>query len=122
MKFSRHAPCMRHVKKDCEVCANNYQSTIVKNGQAAATTTTTSTTFHPVGPTMATHLATTLRSGQYHTGHDVNQQHLHHHHQHDHAGHGEHLKSTKPVDDAEGERLKTACWSVKRFLLRIGNL
>uniref|UniRef100_A0A8W7PH76 Uncharacterized protein n=1 Tax=Anopheles coluzzii TaxID=1518534 RepID=A0A8W7PH76_ANOCL len=39
--FLRHAPCMRHVKKDYEVCAIHYQSTMAKIGQSVATTTTT---------------------------------------------------------------------------------
>ncbi|KXJ77013.1 hypothetical protein RP20_CCG008493 [Aedes albopictus] len=34
-----HAPCMRHVKKDYEVCAVSYQSTMAKIGQTVAHTT-----------------------------------------------------------------------------------
>ncbi|XP_058126350.1 uncharacterized protein LOC131285596 [Anopheles ziemanni] len=114
--FLRHAPCMRHVKKDYEVCATHYQSTMAKLGQAAATTTTTSTTFHPVGPTMATHPAAALRSGQYHGGHDVSHEQHHHHHQHDHAGHSGHPNSTKSVEDAEEERLKTVCCAFQKYM------
>ncbi|KFB37726.1 hypothetical protein ZHAS_00005037 [Anopheles sinensis] len=107
---------MRHVKKDYEACATLYQSTMAKLGQAAATTTTTSTTFHPVGPTMATHPAAALRSGQYNAGHDVSQQRHHHHHQHDHAGYNGHPNSTKSVEDAEEERLKTVCCAFQKYM------
>ncbi|KFB37731.1 hypothetical protein ZHAS_00005043 [Anopheles sinensis] len=107
---------MRHVKKDYEVCATHYQSTMAKLGQAAATTTTTSTTFHSVGPTMATHPAAALRSSQYNAGHDVSQQRHHHHHQHDHAGHIGHPNSTKSVEDAEEERLKTVCCAFQKYM------
>ena len=110
--FLRHAPCMRHVKKDYEVCAIHYQSTMAKIGQSVATTTTT-TVASSIYPTMATHPAAVMSNGggQYHSG-DMSQ-HQHHHHrqqqQHEHLGRS-HPNSTKLVEDAEEERLKTVCW------------
>ncbi|EAA00770.5 AGAP011666-PA, partial [Anopheles gambiae str. PEST] len=55
-----HAPCMRHVKKDYEVCAIHYQSTMAKIGH------------HP--------------------------------------------NSTKSVEDAEEERLKTVCCAFQKYM------
>lgn len=35
--FLRHAPCMRHVKKDYEVCSSRYQNTMSKIAQSNIT-------------------------------------------------------------------------------------
>uniref|UniRef100_A0A182PC98 Uncharacterized protein n=1 Tax=Anopheles epiroticus TaxID=199890 RepID=A0A182PC98_9DIPT len=117
--FLRHAPCMRHVKKDYEVCAARYQSTMAKIGQSVATTTTT-TVASSFYPTVATHPAAVLSSGggQYHSG-DMSQ-HQHHHHrqqqqQHD-SSDSRHPNSTKSVEDAEEERLKTVCCAFQKYM------
>uniref|UniRef100_A0A6E8W4J9 Protein TsetseEP domain-containing protein n=1 Tax=Anopheles coluzzii TaxID=1518534 RepID=A0A6E8W4J9_ANOCL len=114
-----HAPCMRHVKKDYEVCAIHYQSTMAKIGQSVATTTTT-TVASSIYPTMATHPAAVMSNGggQYHNG-DMSQ-HQHHHHrqqqqQHEHLGRS-HPNSTKSVEDAEEERLKTVCCAFQKYM------
>ncbi|XP_050080777.1 uncharacterized protein LOC126568357 [Anopheles maculipalpis] len=117
--FLRHAPCMRHVKKDYEVCATRYQSTMAKIGQTVATTTTTTVAASHAYPTMATHPAAVLSSGnggQYHNG-DMSQ-HQHHHHrqqQHEHPGRS-HPNSTKSIEDAEEERLKTVCCAFQKYM------
>uniref|UniRef100_A0A6E8W379 Uncharacterized protein n=1 Tax=Anopheles coluzzii TaxID=1518534 RepID=A0A6E8W379_ANOCL len=59
-----HAPCMRHVKKDYEVCAIHYQSTMAKIGQSVATTTTT-TVASSIYPTMATHPAAYMQCSEF---------------------------------------------------------
>ncbi|XP_049539493.1 uncharacterized protein LOC125953763 [Anopheles darlingi] len=116
--FLRHAPCMRHVKKEYEVCATRYQSTMSKIGQAAAATTTSTTSaafqYH-IGTTMATHPAYSSNSNNngggssgYYPG-DVGQQHHHHHRNHPN-------NSTKHAEDAEEERLKTVCCAFQRYM------
>uniref|UniRef100_A0A182J239 Uncharacterized protein n=1 Tax=Anopheles atroparvus TaxID=41427 RepID=A0A182J239_ANOAO len=122
-----HAPCMRRVKKDYEICATRYQSTMSKIGQAAPTTTTTTTTtastaFHQfhAGTTMATHPVAALSSGQYHADHDVSQHHHHRrqeqHKQHEHPGRGAHRNNTKSVEEAEEEHLKTVCCAFQKYM------
>uniref|UniRef100_A0A4Y0BIS7 Protein TsetseEP domain-containing protein n=1 Tax=Anopheles funestus TaxID=62324 RepID=A0A4Y0BIS7_ANOFN len=115
--FLRHAPCMRHVKKDYEVCAARYQSTMAKIGQSVAATTTT-TVASSVYPTMATHPAAVLSSGsgQYHSGDMSQHQHQHHHRQqHEHPARS-HPNSTKSIEDAEEERLKTVCCAFQKYM------
>ncbi|ETN58328.1 hypothetical protein AND_010090 [Anopheles darlingi] len=117
--FLRHAPCMRHVKKEYEVCATRYQSTMSKIGQAAAATTTSTTSaafqYH-IGTTMATHPAYSSNnngggSSGYYPG-DAGQQHQQHHHHHrNHPN-----NSTKHAEDAEEERLKTVCCAFQRYM------
>uniref|UniRef100_A0A182QI27 Uncharacterized protein n=1 Tax=Anopheles farauti TaxID=69004 RepID=A0A182QI27_9DIPT len=119
--FLRHAPCMRHVKKDYEVCAARYQSTMAKIGQSVATTTTTTTVASSGFPTMPTHPAAALSSGgqQHHAG-DMSQHQHHHHHrqqqQHDHSGRSLHPNSTKAIEDAEEERLQTVCCAFQKYM------
>ncbi|XP_058054325.1 uncharacterized protein LOC131205995 [Anopheles bellator] len=122
--FLRHAPCMRHVKKDYEVCAARYQSTMAKIGQTVATTTTTTTSsafqYH-IGTTMATHPAAAFSSsGQYHTG-DMSQQQQQHHRRQQFENHsgarGYHPpNTTKSIEDAEEERLKTVCCAFQKYM------
>lgn len=102
--FLRHAPCMRHVKKDYEVCAVSYQSTMAKIGQTVAHTTVRP----PVQPT--TPSATMSPSVN-----DVQQQHQHQHHQHRQHQH-EHSNSTRSAEDAEEERLKTVCCAFHKYM------
>uniref|UniRef100_A0A2M3ZEH8 Putative secreted peptide n=1 Tax=Anopheles braziliensis TaxID=58242 RepID=A0A2M3ZEH8_9DIPT len=113
--FLRHAPCMRHVKKEYEVCATRYQSTMSKIGQAAAATTTSTTSaafqYH-IGTTMATHPAysnSNSNGGGYYPGDAGQQQHHHHHRNHPN-------NSTKHAEDAEEERLKTVCCAFQRYM------
>ncbi|XP_035918283.1 uncharacterized protein LOC118516472 [Anopheles stephensi] len=116
--FLRHAPCMRHVKKDYEVCAARYQSTMAKIGQTVATTTTTTVAASHAYPTMATHPAAVLSSGsggQYHSGDMSQHQHHHHRQQHEHPGRS-HPNSTKSIEDAEEERLKTVCCAFQKYM------
>ncbi|XP_053679780.1 uncharacterized protein LOC128730727 [Anopheles nili] len=114
--FLRHAPCMRHVKKDYEVCATRYQSTMAKIGQTVATTTTTTTSYQLYGgPTMATHPAAVLSSGQYHAGDTSQHQHHHRRQQHDHPARS-HPNSTKSIEDAEEERLQTVCCAFQKYM------
>uniref|UniRef100_A0A182YJB9 Uncharacterized protein n=1 Tax=Anopheles stephensi TaxID=30069 RepID=A0A182YJB9_ANOST len=113
-----HAPCMRHVKKDYEVCAARYQSTMAKIGQTVATTTTTTVAASHAYPTMATHPAAVLSSGsggQYHSGDMSQHQHHHHRQQHEHPGRS-HPNSTKSIEDAEEERLKTVCCAFQKYM------
>lgn len=35
--FLRHAPCMRHVKRDYDICSNQHQLTMKKIGESAST-------------------------------------------------------------------------------------
>uniref|UniRef100_A0A182M1N4 Uncharacterized protein n=1 Tax=Anopheles culicifacies TaxID=139723 RepID=A0A182M1N4_9DIPT len=115
--FLRHAPCMRHVKKDYEVCAARYQSTMAKIGQSVATTTTT-TVASSAYPTMATHPAAVLSGGsggQYHNGDMSQHQHHHHRQQHEHPARS-HPNSTKSIEDAEEERLKTVCCAFQKYM------
>lgn len=95
---------MRHVKKDYEVCAVSYQSTMAKIGQTVAHTTVRP----PVQPT--TPSATMSPSVN-----DVQQQHQHQHHQHRQHQH-EHSNSTRSAEDAEEERLKTVCCAFHKYM------
>uniref|UniRef100_A0A182FUS2 Uncharacterized protein n=1 Tax=Anopheles albimanus TaxID=7167 RepID=A0A182FUS2_ANOAL len=122
LDFLRHAPCMRHVKKEYEVCATRYQSTMSKIGQAAAATTTSTTSaafqYH-IGTTMATHPAGVYSSsnggggGGYYPG-DAGQQQQQQQHHHHHRNHPN--NSTKHAEDAEEERLKTVCCAFQRYM------
>uniref|UniRef100_A0A182WEJ3 Uncharacterized protein n=1 Tax=Anopheles minimus TaxID=112268 RepID=A0A182WEJ3_9DIPT len=106
---------MRHVKKDYEVCAARYQSTMAKIGQSVATTTTT-TVATSAYPTMATHPAAVLGGGgQYHNGDMSQHQHHHHRQQHEHPARS-HPNSTKSIEDAEEERLKTVCCAFQKYM------
>ncbi|XP_050091931.1 uncharacterized protein LOC126575332 [Anopheles aquasalis] len=122
--FLRHAPCMRHVKKEYEVCATRYQSTMSKIGQAAAATTTSTTSaafqYH-IGTTMATHPAYSSDSnrnagGGYYPGDAGQQQQQHHHHHRNHHNNNNNSNSTKHAEDAEEERLKTVCCAFQRYM------
>ncbi|XP_052872883.1 uncharacterized protein LOC128278241 [Anopheles cruzii] len=126
--FLRHAPCMRHVKKDYEVCAARYQSTMAKIGQTMATTTTTTTSSafqYRIGTTMATHPAAAFSSGsgQYHTSDRSQQQQQQQHHrrqqlQYQQLPEGYHPpNTTKSIEEeAEEERLKTVCCAFQKYM------
>lgn len=102
--FLRHAPCMRHVKKDYEVCAVSYQSTMAKIGQTVATTTARPA---PVPATPNAAMSLSMNDVQQ------QQQQHHHHRQHQHQ-HQQNL--TKSVEDAEEERLKTVCCAFHKYM------
>lgn len=102
--FLRHAPCMRHVKKDYEVCAVSYQSTMAKIGQTVAHTTVRPPPVQLTTPSAAMALS---------SSDNVHQQQHHHHRQHQHqhnSGSSSSNNDTKSAEDAEEERLKTVCW------------
>ncbi|KAL9702512.1 hypothetical protein quinque_006030 [Culex quinquefasciatus] len=101
---------MRHVKKDYEVCAVSYQSTMAKIGQVATTSSTTTPAppvlLHQPTPNAAMSLSVNDMQNQ-------NQQH-HHHRQH----HNQHQQQnlTKSVEDAEEERLKMVCCAFHKYM------
>lgn len=102
--FLRHAPCMRHVKKDYEVCAVSYQSTMAKIGQTVATTTARPPALVPT-PNAAMSLSMN----------EVQQQNQHHQHHRQHHSHQQ-QNSTKSVEDAEEERLKMVCCAFHKYM------
>lgn len=110
--FLRHAPCMRHVKKDYEVCAVSYQSTMAKIGQVATTSSTTTPAppvlLHQPTPNAAMSLSVNDMQNQ-------NQQNHHHHRQH-HNQHQQQQNLTKSVEDAEEERLKMVCCAFHKYM------
>ncbi|XP_058465799.1 uncharacterized protein LOC131439143 [Malaya genurostris] len=95
--FLRHAPCMRHVKKDYEVCAVSYQSTMAKIGQ---TVTSNSTPRPPIQPTPNAAMSLSMNDMQH-------EQQAHHRQQ---------RNSTKSAEDAEEERLKTVCCAFQKYM------
>lgn len=105
--FLRHAPCMRHVKKDYEVCAVSYQSTMAKIGQTVATTTA-----RPPAPAV---LPPTPNAAMSLSMNDVQQQQNQNQHHH-HRQHHNHPNSTKSVEDAEEERLKMVCCAFHKYM------
>lgn len=102
---------MRHVKKDYEVCAVSYQSTMAKIGQVATTSSTTTPAppvlLHQPTPNAAMSLSVNDMQNQ-------NQQNHHHHRQH----HNQHQQQnlTKSVEDAEEERLKMVCCAFHKYM------
>lgn len=91
---------MRHVKKDYEVCAVSYQSTMAKIGQTVAHST--------VRPPVQ---LTTPSAAMSLSADNVQHQHHHHRQQHQHSSsNGSNNNDTKTAEDAEEERLKTVCW------------
>ncbi|XP_055619309.1 uncharacterized protein LOC129764348 [Toxorhynchites rutilus septentrionalis] len=98
--FLRHAPCMRHVKKDYEVCAVSYQSTMAKIGQTVASSTVRPP---PVQPTPNAAMSLSMNDMQQ-------QQQQHHHRQHQHQP-----NYTKSAEEAEEERLKTVCCAFQKY-------
>lgn len=98
--FLRHAPCMRHVKKDYEVCAVSYQSTMAKIGQLATTSTTTP------APPPALLLHPTPNAAMSLSMNDMQNQQQQHHHHRQHHNQQQQQNLTKSVEDAEEERLK----------------
>lgn len=104
--FLRHAPCMRHVKKDYEVCAVSYQSTMAKIGQTVAHTTARP----PVQPTTPS-AAMSLSAPNDDVQHQQRQHHNHRQHQHSNGN-----NNTKTAEDAEEERLKTVCCAFHKYM------
>lgn len=105
--FLRHAPCMRHVKKDYEVCAVSYQSTMAKIGQTVATTTARPPAPAVLPPTPNAAMSLSMNDVQQ----QQNQKQHHHHRQHHN-----HPNSTKSVEDAEEERLKMVCCAFHKYM------
>ncbi|XP_029731736.2 uncharacterized protein LOC115267997 [Aedes albopictus] len=108
--FLRHAPCMRHVKKDYEVCAVSYQSTMAKIGQTVAHTTVRPPPVQLTTPSAAMALS---------SSDNVHQQQHHHHRQHQHqhnSGSSSSNNDTKSAEDAEEERLKTVCCAFHKYM------
>ncbi|XP_001652631.2 uncharacterized protein LOC5568971 [Aedes aegypti] len=104
--FLRHAPCMRHVKKDYEVCAVSYQSTMAKIGQTVAHST--------VRPPVQ---LTTPSAAMSLSADNVQHQHHHHRQQHQHSSsNGSNNNDTKTAEDAEEERLKTVCCAFHKYM------
>ncbi|XP_055530700.1 uncharacterized protein LOC129721782 [Wyeomyia smithii] len=99
--FLRHAPCMRHVKKDYEVCAVSYQSTMAKIGQTVATGTTTKS------PTGSASGQPTPDAAMSLSMNDMQQQQQQHSRQRNY---------TKSTEDAEEERLKTVCCAFQKYM------
>lgn len=95
---------MRHVKKDYEVCAVSYQSTMAKIGQVATTSSTTT----PAPPVLL-HQPTPIAAMSLSVNDMQNQNQQHHHHRQHHNQHQQ-QNLTKSVEDAEEERLKMVCW------------
>lgn len=94
---------MRHVKKDYEVCAVSYQSTMAKIGQTVATTTARPPALVPPTPNAAMSLSMN----------DVQNQHHHHRQHHQHQ---QQQNSSKSVEDAEEERLKMVCCAFHKYM------
>lgn len=122
--FLRHAPCMRHVKKDYEVCAVDYQTTMAKIGQTAAAADKAHTTARPPVQTTTTMASpatakptppfTVILMNDQQEPQQVqlqHHQHRQHHHQHHH-----HSNSTRSAEDAEEERLKTVCCAFQKYM------
>ncbi|XP_058831407.1 uncharacterized protein LOC131689993 isoform X2 [Topomyia yanbarensis] len=99
--FLRHAPCMRHVKKDYEVCAVSYQSTMAKIGQTVASS---STSRPPTQPTPNAAMSLSMNDMQQEQ--QQNQQ----------SHHRQQRNYTKSAEDAEEERLKTVCCAFHKYM------
>ncbi|XP_055598434.1 uncharacterized protein LOC129748011 [Uranotaenia lowii] len=111
--FLRHAPCMRHVKKDYEVCAVSYQSTMAKIGQTVASSTPRTPYGVGGGAQQQQQQQPTPMSL---SSNDVQQQEQHQHHHHRQHHHQQQNNMTKSAEDAEEERLKTVCCAFHKYM------